>query len=64
MRQILRDLDLAIYQCNVSIQNLESALELSAFELSYIDAVVQTGLQLGLDDLRVGALLYALIHQN
>ena len=64
MRQIFQDLDLAIYRCNVSIQNLESALDLNAFELSDIHAVLQTGLQLGLDDLRVGALLYVLIHQN
>ena len=64
MRRILHDLDPAIDRCNVSIQNLESALRVSAFELSEVDAVLQNGLQLALDDLRVGALLYVLIHQN
>ncbi len=64
MRQILHDLDRAIYRCNVSILNLESALDMSAFELSDVDAVLQSGLQLALDDLRVGALLYVLMHQN
>ncbi len=64
MRRILHDLDLAIHRCNVSIQNLESALDVGASELSDIDAVLQNGLQLALDDLRVGALLYVLIHQN
>ena len=64
MRQILHDLDLAIFRCNVSILNLESALDMSVFELSDVDAVLQNGLQLALDDLRVGALLYVLIHQN
>lgn len=64
MRRILHDLDLAIYRCNVSIQNLESAMDVSVFELSDVDAVFQNGLQLALDDLRIGALLYVLIHQN
>ena len=64
MRRILHDLDLAIFLCNVSILNLESALDVGASELSDIDAVLQNGLQLALDDLRAGPLLSALIHQN
>jgi hypothetical protein len=45
MRQILHDLELAMYRCSVSIKKLESAL---APELSNADAVRRTGYQLAL----------------
>ena len=53
-----------MYRCNASMKKLESALNLYAFKRSNFDTIAQTGYQLALDNLRVGALLDVLMNQN
>jgi hypothetical protein len=62
MGETVQALKLAIFQCEVSIENVEDALR--AFGPRNRNRLLRAGFQLMFDDFRVGALTYALTHQN